>query len=79
MRHKSKIGYVTKNINQLMKVKREINEITDIAEKLCNVIDTSAKVFGKMSVNLRRYTGKFFPRIYIDRDCFHKKLLSNFA
>ncbi len=37
MVHKSKIGYVTKNINQLMKVKREINEIADIAEKLCDV------------------------------------------
>ncbi len=39
MRHKSKIGYVAKNINQLMKVKREINEITDIAEKLCDVTE----------------------------------------
>ncbi len=37
MRHKSKIGYVTKNINKLMKVKHEINEIADIAEKLCDV------------------------------------------
>lgn len=37
MRHSNKIGNFVKDINRLMKVKRELNEIMDLSNKLCNV------------------------------------------
>lgn len=36
MRHRCAAGSLAKNINLLMRVKREINDLTDIADRLCN-------------------------------------------
>ena len=36
MRHNNKLGNLVKDINRLMKVKRELNEIMDVSNRLCN-------------------------------------------
>ena len=36
MRHSNKLGNLVKDINRLMKVKRELNEIMELSNRLCN-------------------------------------------
>lgn len=36
MRHSNKLGNLVKDINRLMKVKRELNEIMELSSRLCN-------------------------------------------